>query len=309
MANEPKVFLNGAFVPESEASVSVFDHGFLYGDGVFEGIRAYNGRVFKLDEHLDRLYDSAKAIDLAIPYAKAELKELILETCRLNGVVDGYIRPVVSRGPGDLGLDPRKCKAATVLIIARPTIALYPKEKYEKGLVVVTVSARRTPAQCLSPNIKSLNYLNNILGRIEANHVNADEGLMLDVQGFVSEATADNIFLVRKGIVSTPPAHNTLKGITRKAVKEVCQMEGYQVEEHPIALFDVYTAEEVFITGTAAEVVPVVLVDGKKIGDGIPGPVTKHIMAAFQRFARSTGTPIHPEKAGKADEPKARVKA
>jgi branched-chain amino acid aminotransferase len=307
VSTEPKVFLNGNYVPESQASVSVFDHGFLYGDGVFEGIRAYHGRLFKLDEHVDRLFDSAKAIDLTVPYSKAQFKELILETCRLNAVKDGYIRPVVSRGPGDLGLDPRKCKAATVLIIARPTISLYPKEKYEKGLTVVTVSARRTPAQCLSPNIKSLNYLNNILGRIEANHVNADEGLMLDVQGFVSEATADNIFLVRRGIVSTPPAHNTLKGITRKAVKEVCAMEGFQVEEHPIALFDVYTAEEVFITGTAAEVVPVVWVDGKIIGDGKPGTVTKHLMAAFSRFARSTGTPIYPDKAEPAPAAKAKV--
>lgn len=309
MSPEPKVFLNGQFVPESQAAVSVFDHGFLYGDGVFEGIRAYSGRVFKLDEHVDRLFDSAKAIDLEVPYTKAQLKELILETCRLNGVKDGYIRPIVSRGVGDLGLDPRKCKVATVLVIARPTINLYPREKYEKGLTVVTVSARRTPAQCLSPNIKSLNYLNNILGRIEANHVNADEGLMLDVQGFVSEATADNIFLVRRGIVSTPPAHNTLKGITRKAVKEVCAMEGFQVEEHPIALFDVYTSEEVFITGTAAEVVPVVKVDGKTIGNGTPGNVTKHLMAAFAKFARSTGTPIHPDKADEPAGAKARVKA
>ncbi|MCA1813931.1 MAG: aminotransferase class IV, partial [Halobacteriales archaeon] len=197
------------------------------------------------------------------------------------------------------------CKACTVLVIARPTISLYPREKYEKGLTLITVSARRTPAQCLSPNIKSLNYLNNILGRIEANHTNADEGLMLDVQGFVSEATADNIFLVRRGIVSTPPAHNTLKGITRRAVKEVCKMEGYEVEEHPIALFDVYTSDEVFITGTAAEVVPVVLVDGKRIGEGVPGPVTKHLMASFAKFARSTGTPIYP---GKAVEPGAKAR-
>lgn len=306
MAKDPKVYLNGKFVPEAEASVSVFDHGFLYGDGVFEGIRAYQGRIFKLDDHVDRLFDSAKAIDLEVPHTKAGLKELILETCRLNNVVDGYIRPIVSRGTGDLGLDPRKCKAATVIIIARPTIALYPKEKYEKGLTLVTVSARRTPAQCVSPNIKSLNYLNNILGRIEANHRDADEGLMLDVQGFVSEATADNIFLVRKGIVSTPPAHNTLKGITRKAVKEVCALEGFTVEEHPISLFDVYTSEEVFITGTAAEVVPVVRVDGKTIGDGKPGPVTKHLMAAFTRFARSTGAPIWPEKGEEAAVPRAK---
>lgn len=296
MAAEPKVYLNGKFVPESQASVSVFDHGFLYGDGVFEGIRAYHGRLFKLDEHVDRLYDSAKAIDLAIPHTKAEFKQLILETCRLNGVVDGYIRPVVSRGVGDLGLDPRKCKEATVIVIARPTISLYPREKVERGLTLVTVSARRTPPQCVSPNIKSLNYLNNILGRIEANHVDADEGLMLDVQGFVSEATADNIFLVRKGVVSTPPAHNTLKGITRKAVKELCAQEGFTLEEHPVSLFDVYTADEVFITGTAAELVPVVKVDGKTIGDGKPGPVTKHLMAAFHAFARSTGTPIQAEK-------------
>lgn len=188
-----------------------------------------------------------------------------------------------------------------MIVIARPSISLYAKEKYEQGLTLVTVSARRTPPQCLSPNIKSLNYLNNIVGRIEANHVNADEGLMLDIQGFVSEATADNLFTVRRGVVATPPAHNTLKGITRKAVMQVARMEGFPVEEHPIALFDVYTADEVFITGTAAEVVPVTKVDGKRVGDGAPGPITKHLMAAFGKYARTTGTPIYPER--KAQEP------
>jgi len=302
---ELKAFVQGAWVPEGQASVSVFDHGFLYGDGVFEGIRAYNGRVFKLEEHLDRLYKGAKAIALDVPYTRAEMRGLILEACRVNGLRDAYIRPIVSRGVGDLGLDPRKCKQATVLILARPSIALYPQEKYQQGLKLVTCSTRRTHPQTLSPNIKSLNYLNNILARIEANHANADEGLMLDMNGFVSEATADNVFIVNNEVVYTPRPFNTLVGVTRQAVMEIARAEGFGMEERQLALMDVYTADEVFITGTAAEVVPVRSVDRRVIGDGSPGKVTRHIMTAFRTLVRSTGTPIWAEEERDGEAPRA----
>lgn len=294
--SEYKVFLNGRFVPESEATVSVYDHGFLYGDGVFEGIRAYDGSVFQLKEHVDRLFESAKAIDLTIPMAREEMADLVLEACRQNDLTDAYIRPIVARGKGDLGLDPRKCKEPTVVVIAREFGALY-GDKYERGLKLVSVSTRRNSPQCLSPNIKSLNYLNNILARIEVNHAGADEGIMLDLDGFVAEATADNIFLVKNGVVLTPPTATSLKGITRAAVSEVATREGYVVREEQMTLFDVYNADEVFITGTAAEVAPCVEVDRRVIGAGRPGPVTKRLVAAFNRYARdpANGTPIRDE--------------
>ncbi|MEA3199929.1 MAG: branched-chain amino acid aminotransferase [Thermoplasmata archaeon] len=288
---EYKVYLNGAFVPESEAKISVYDHGFLYGDGVFEGIRAYNGRIFRLDEHVDRLYESAKAIGLEIPVSKKEMAELLLESCRVNNLRDAYIRPIVARGVGDLGLDPRKCKTPTMIVLARSFGALY-GDKYEKGLKLCTVSVRRNSPNSLSPNIKSLNYLNNILAKLEVNAQGADEGIMLDLNGFVSEATADNIFLVRKGVVLTPPTYNSLKGITRGAVLDIARDLGLPVEEHPITMFDVYNADEVFITGTAAEVAPCVEVDHRVIGEGRPGPVTKRLIEGFRKLTTSTGTPI-----------------
>ena len=298
MAKDYKVFLNGDFVPEDEAKVSVFDHGFLYGDGVFEGIRAYDGRVFKLKEHMDRLYNSAKAIDLHPPYDQDEMTELVLEACRRNELHDAYIRPIFSRGVGDLGLDPRKCKDATAIIIARAFPRLYSDELYEQGLTVATVAPRRNPPQCLSPNIKSLNYLNNILGRIDANQRGVDEGLMLDVNGFVSEATADNIFIITDGEVITPPYHNSLQGITRQTALDVADQEGLPTQERALTLFDVYNADEVFITGTAAEIAPIVKVDGRQIGDGTPGRVTKQLMDAFTKYTRSpaNSTPIYPEE-------------
>ena len=296
MARDYKVFLNGRFVPEAEATVSVYDHGFLYGDGVFEGIRAYNGRIFRLEDHVDRLYESAQAIMLKIPYSKQEMADLILEACRVNGLTNAYLRPIVARGKGDLGLDPRKCKDPTVVIIAREFGALY-GDKYEKGLNLVTCSTRRTPPQCLSPNIKSLNYLNNILARIEVNLKGADEGIMLDMQGFVSEATADNIFTIKRGVVNTPPTANSLKGITRAAAVQVAKDLGYEVTQERITMFDVYAADEIYITGTAAEVAPCVTVDDRVIGDGKPGPVTRHIIQGFHRLTQNTGTPIYPEKA------------
>jgi len=291
-----EVFLNGDFVPEDEAQISVFDHGFLYGDGCFEGIRAYDGTIFKLDAHLDRLYDSAKALDITPAYEQNELKDLILEACRVNDLQDAYIRPIYSRGVGDLGLDPRKCEEVTTVIIAREFPRLYGPELYEEGLTVATVSTRRNPPQCLSPNIKSMNYLNNIVGKIEANQRGVDEGLMLDTKGFVSEATADNFFIVEDGTVVTPPYHNSLQGITRQAALDVAEKQGLRTEEKPITQFDVYAADEAFMTGTAAEIAPIVEVDGREIGDGSPGQITKKLMDAFEKHARTQGTPIY-EKA------------
>ena len=291
---ENVAYLDGRFLPESEAKVTIFDHGLLYGDGVFEGIRAYNKRVFKLERHVERMYQSAKAIDLKIPHTPEEFRDLILETCRRNNVVDGYIRPIVTRGPGDLGLDPRKCKrGATVAIIAQPGIMLYPKDKYEKGLKLVTSSYRRVPPQSLSPSIKSLNYLNQILARIEANQYGADEALLLDIQGYVSEASADNFFIVQNHSIMTPYTSTNLPGITRETVMELAEKMGIKVIERPFTLFDVWASSEAFITGTAAEIGPVVEVDGRTIGDGKPGKVTKQLMKAFRELVTTTGTPIY----------------
>jgi branched-chain amino acid aminotransferase len=286
------VYVDGKYYPQSEARISVFDHGLLYGDGVFEGIRAYNGRVFKLDRHVDRLFHSARAIDLKIPHTKEEMANLILETCRRNEIKDGYIRPVVTRGPGDLGLDPRKCKrGASVVVIAQPSINLYGKV-YDRGLRVVTSSYRRVPPQSLSPSIKSLNYLNNIMARVEANQYGADEALMLDIHGYVSEATADNFFIVRNSTVTTPWSSTNLPGVTRETVLELTTALALKPEERLFTLYDVWAADEAFITGTAAEIGPVVEVDGRQIGDGKPGAVTKRIMKAFRDLVTSTGTPI-----------------
>src|SRR6266571_2230992 len=290
---EIAVYLDGKFLPESDAKITVFDHGLLYGDGVFEGIRAYNKRVFKLERHVERMYHSAKAIDLKIPHGREEMTGLILETCRRNNIVDGYIRPIVTRGPGDLGLDPRKCKRGpTVAIIAQPQIALYPKEKYEKGLRLVTSSYRRVPPQSLSPSIKSLNYLNQIMARVEANQYGADEALLLDIQGYVSEASADNFFIVQNHGLTTPPTSTNLPGVTRETVLEIVPQLGLKAEERLFTLYDVWSSDEAFISGTAAEIGPVVELDGRIIGDGKPGPTTKKIMKAFRDLVMTTGTPI-----------------
>ncbi|MCJ2554812.1 MAG: branched-chain-amino-acid transaminase [Candidatus Thermoplasmatota archaeon] len=289
-------YVNGEFLPESDAKVSVFDHGLLYGDGIFEGIRAYNGRVFRLDDHLRRLYDSAKAIHLEIPHPVDEMRDLILELCRRNEIEDGYIRPVVTRGKGDLGLDPRKVKGGpTVVIIARPFEVLY-GDKYEEGLTLITSTYRRVPSQSVSPNIKSLNYLNQILARVEANIHDADEALLLDLQGYVSEASADNFFVVRDEVLTTPPTASILQGVTRQTVLEIADELGYEARERFFTLYDVYGADEAFITGTAAEIAPVVRVDDRVIGDGKPGRITKQITARYRDLVRSTGTPIY-EKA------------
>jgi branched-chain amino acid aminotransferase len=288
------VYLDGEFVPADEAKVSVFDHGLLYGDGVFEGIRAYNGRVFKLDEHVRRLYDSARTILLDIPLTPAQYAEAVLETCRRNQIVDGYVRAVVTRGKGDLGLDPRKCPRASVFIIAAG-ITLYPAHCYEQGLKVITCATRRNNPTALDPAIKSLNYLNNILAKIEVNRAGADEGLMLNDLGLVAEATGDNIFLVRDGRLYTPPiAAGILRGITRDTVLDLARDLELPIHEEFFTGQFVYTADECFLTGTAAEVIPVKEVDGRPIGDGQPGAVTRRLIEAFHRYVGCTGTPIYP---------------
>lgn len=295
------VYLNGEYVPEERAVVSVFDHGYLYGDGVFEGLRAYSGRVFKLAEHIRRLYESAKTIMLEIPLTPAEMEAVTLETCRRNGISDGYIRIVVSRGKGDLGLDPRKCGRPTVVVIAHK-IQLYPAELYEKGLEVVSVATRRSGPEVVNPRVKSLNYLNNILAKIEANHLGYAEVLMLDDRGFVVEGTGDNVFCVRDGGLLTPPTSaGILAGITRQTIIDLAREAGMDVAETLLPRHDVYNSDECFLTGTAAEVIPVVKVDGRTIGDGKPGPVTRRLIEAFRAYANATGTEIYPEAAASVD--------
>lgn len=288
------IYLNGEFVPEEQAVVSVFDHGLLYGDGVFEGIRAYYGRVFKLADHLDRLYDGARAMALEIPVTKEEMQEIVLETMRRNELRDAYIRLVVTRGVGDLGLDPRKCPKAFVFCIAA-SITLYPEELYKKGLSVITVATRRNiPTGCI-PRVKSLNYLNNIYAKIEAARSGAPEAIMLNQEGYVAEATGDNIFLVKKGVLITPALHvGLLEGITRNTVMDLARERNITVEEKVFTLYDVYTADEVFLTGTAAELIPTVEVDGRLIGDGQPGPVFKELRAAFHELTKVDGPLIYP---------------
>lgn len=289
--SEPLVYINGEFFPESQAKVSVFDHGFLYGDGIFEGIRAYNGKVFKLKEHLDRLYDCAKAIDLKIPITREELEEVILETLRKNKLKDAYIRPIVSRGIGDLGLDPEKCPQPNVIVITREWGKLY-GDLYEKGLKAVTVTVRRNAIDSLPPNVKSLNYLNNIFAKIEANAKGGDEAIFLDHNGYVSEGSGDNIFVVKNGEVFTPPILNNLRGITRAVAIELIEKLGIPFQERNLGLFDLYSADEIFVTGTAAEIAPITFIDGRPIDDGKPGNLTQKLMNEFRK-ATEEGTPIY----------------
>jgi branched-chain amino acid aminotransferase len=285
------IYLNGRFVPKNEARTSIYDHGFLYGDGVFEGIRAYSGRVFRLDEHVERMYDSAKAIDLKIPLSKEEMKKAIIETLKKNNLKDAYIRPIVTRGDGDLGLDPRKCSKPNVFIITQEWGAMY-GDLYEKGLTAVTVGIRRNAPEALPPNIKSLNYLNNILAKIEANAKGGDEAIIFDVHGNISEGSGDNIFVVKNSRIITPPTLNNLRGITRMAAIELARRERIEVSETNIGLFDIYTADEVFVTGTAAEIAPITKIDGRLIADGKPGKITKKLMSAFKELTKTEGTPI-----------------
>lgn len=288
-----KIYMNGEMVPEADAKVSVFDHGLLYGDGVFEGIRSYSGRIFELEAHVDRLYDSAKAIALEIPMSRAAMMEAVALTCRENNTTDGYIRLVVTRGVGTLGLNPYLCKVPQVIIIAAD-IQLYPKELYEKGLAIVTVGTIRNLSEAVNPRIKSLNYLNNILAKIEAINAGCMEAIMLNAQGAVAEATGDNIFALRGNVLRTPPVNEgILEGITRDAVMKLAASAGYTVREERLSRYDLYTADEVFLTGTAAEVIGVVNIDRRQIGEGVPGPVTCRLEQLYRRHANANGYPIN----------------
>lgn len=290
---EMKIYIDGEFYEREDAKISVFDHGLLYGDGVFEGIRFYAGRVFQLDEHIRRLLDSARAIALDIPLAAPELSAAVLQTIRANGLTDGYVRLVVTRGTGDLGLNPLLCPKPTVIIIASK-ITLYAPDKYENGLSVVTCSTRRIPHGALSPMVKSLNYLNNVLAKLEAIQAGAGEGLMLNEQGYVAECTGDNIFILRDGLLRTPPiSSGALAGVTRAVAIRLAREAGHTVIEPELTRYDIFTAEECFLTGTAAEIIPVVCLDGRQIADGKPGPVTRELISAFHRLTESTGTPIY----------------
>ncbi len=282
-----KVYISGRFFDKEDAKISVYDHGLLYGDGVFEGMRSYGGKVFRLKQHFDRLWQSAKAIWLEIPVGRDELAQATLDTLRVNNIQDGYIRLVVTRGAGSLGLDPNRTSHPQVIIIT-DHIALYPRELYEQGLAIVTVSTVRNHSAALSPRIKSLNYLNNILAKIEGLQAGCSEALMLNIKGEIAECTGDNIFLVRAGELLTPPIDaGILEGITREAVMELAEAAGLPVREIPLTKHDVYIADECFLTGTAAEVIPVVKVDGRMIGSGHPGPVTRDLIERFHRLARA----------------------
>jgi branched-chain amino acid aminotransferase len=279
-----QIYISGKFFPQEDAKISVFDHGLLYGDGVFEGLRSYRGKVFRLDEHIRRLYESAKAIWLEIPMSPDEMCDAVNESVRINKIDDGYIRLVVTRGAGTLGLDPNRCSNPQVIIIA-DAIALYPKELYEKGLEIVTVSVQRNHPAALSPRIKSLNYLNNILAKIEGIQAGCIEALMLNHKGEVAECTGDNIFLVHHGVLQTPPLEaGILEGVTRDAVIEVALEAGIEVREMPLTKHDVYVADECFLTGTAAEIIPVVRVDSRVIGTGKPGPMTRDLEKRFKKL-------------------------
>lgn len=287
-----QIYIDGGFYGEEDAKISVFDHGLLYGDGVFEGIRTYGGRVFELDSHIDRLYTSAQTIALDIPLAREALVEAMMETIRRNDAYDGYIRLVVTRGKGDLGLNPSKCPTATVFCIAGG-ITLYPAEVYQKGFKVRTLATRRNDPQAINPSVKSLNYLNNVLGALELRGSEVNEGLFLTTSGYVCECTADNFFLVKGRKLMTPAtALGALAGITRGVVMRLAAGMGMEVEEGFYTLHDVYNADEAFLTGTAAEVGPVVEVDRRPIGSGQPGPTTKDIISRFHEYAQNTGTPV-----------------
>jgi branched-chain amino acid aminotransferase len=281
-----KVWIDGKLLDKDEARVSVYDHGLLYGDGVFEGIRAYAGKIFRGEVHLRRLYDSAKAIRLSIPLSPEEFLAAIQQTVKANGFTDCYIRVVVTRGAGPLGIDPKNCKSPSVVIIA-DTIQLYPKELYEKGMAVITSSIIRNHPQALSPRIKSLNYLNNILARLEANDAGVAEAIMFNHLGNVAECTADNLFIVRSGQVQTPMVTDgILEGVTRQAILDLCGRMGIPASERTMQAHDLYTADECFVTGTGAEVAPVTKIDGRVVGTGEPGPVTKRLIEAFHKYVR-----------------------
>jgi len=285
-----KIYLNGNLVDKKDAKVSVFDHGFLYGDGVFEGVRSYSCLVFKLKEHVDRLFESAHSLMIKIPLTKAEMVQAIIKTLKANRLKDAYIRLIVSRGEGDLGLDPRKCKGNETVVIITDKIALYPKELYDNGMEIVTVPTIRNICEALNPQIKSLYYLNNILAKIEAINSGCQEALMLDHLGYVAECTGDNIFVVQKGAVYTPPqCMGTLRGITRDTVLDIAKNNKIPTNEHVLTRHELFISDECFLTGTAAEIVPVVKVDGRVIGNGKPGKMTKVMMKEFKKIIKTSG--------------------
>jgi branched-chain amino acid aminotransferase len=288
------IHLDGKLVPEADAKISVFDHGLLYGDGIFEGIRFYNGRVFRLEQHIRRLYDSAKSILLSIPMTPEEMIRATCETVAANKLQDGYIRLVVTRGVGPMGLSPFKCPRPSVVVIAS-SITLYPKEAYENGLVMATCATRRPSHDILSPLVKSLNYLNNVMAKVEAIQAGAEEGLMLNDKGLVAECTGDNIFVIRDGIISTPPlTAGALDGVTRRVVFEIAADLGIPIREIDLSRHEIFTADECFLTGTAAEVIAAVKLDQRVIGTGKPGPVTQRVIARFRELTQTTGTPVYP---------------
>jgi branched-chain amino acid aminotransferase len=287
-----KVYIDGKYYDEKNAKISVFDHGLLYGDGVFEGIRAYNGRVFKLAEHIERLFYSAKAILLEIPMSPQELTAAVVQSCRRNDIRDGYIRLVVTRGTGTLGLNPNKCKNPSVIIIAG-RIQLYPPELYKRGLDIITVATTRNLHSALNPAIKSLNYLNNILAKIEALNGGSEEAIMLNAEGYVAECTGDNIFIVKGGQLLTPPlSAGALYGITRGVVMALARESGLAVSEPNLTRYDLFNAEECFLTGTGAEIIAVVKIDGRVIGKGKPGPVTEGLIGQYRALTQTSGEPI-----------------
>ena len=283
-----KIYLNGRFVSKDDAKVSVYDHGFLYGDGAFEGIRSYDRLVFKLDEHIERLYETAHTLLIKVPLSKKEMARAVIDTLKENKLSDAYIRVVITRGEGDLGLDPRKCYGKPTTIIITDKITLYSKELYSKGLEIITVPTLRNNPEALNPRLKSLNYLNNILAKIEANNSGFSEAIMLDHLGYVAECTGDNIFIVKKDVLATPQQGN-LRGITRDAVLALAQKNKIETKESLITRHEIYTADECFLTGTAAEIIPVVKVDGRAIGSGKPGPVTAKMMKWFHDVTRKDG--------------------
>ncbi|TRZ49229.1 branched-chain-amino-acid transaminase [bacterium] len=286
-----KVYINGKFYAKQNAKISVFDHGLLYGDGVFEGIRSYNRLVFKLEEHIDRLFESAQSIMLDIPVSRQQMVKAVISTLKENNLKDAYIRLVVTRGEGDLGLDPRKCKGNATVVIITDKIALYPDKFYRQGLEIITVPTVRNLPEALNPQIKSLNYLNNILAKIEAVNAGFDEAIMLDSLGYVAECTGDNIFIAKRDHLYTPPqCMGTLRGITRDTVLEISRKDKIPVHEHVITRHEVYISDECFLTGTAAEIIPVVKVDGRVIGSGRPGKLTLKLMKEFKELTKKEGT-------------------
>ncbi|MCC8190623.1 MAG: branched-chain-amino-acid transaminase [Planctomycetes bacterium] len=287
MAEELQIFIDGVFYPKSEAKVSVFDHGLLYGDGLFEGIRVYNGQVFLCRQHMDRLYDGAKCLMLKIPYSKAEMRDILYRTLEKNGLTDAYIRLLVTRGVGDLGLSPKKCGEFASVICIAASIELYPDEFYQRGMKIMTSAVQRSHPECTNPRVKSLNYLSNIMAKTEAIMHGYEEAVMLNHRGEVAECTGDNLFIIKNGVMKTPPVSAViLEGCTRNAIMDVARHAGIEVREETLARYDLYTADEFFLTGSAAELIPIIEYDGRVIGTGKPGPITLDLLARFRQFIK-----------------------